>query len=262
MSKRKGFTLVELLVVIAIIALLIAILAPSLRAAKDLARSTYCKTTLNALTKSVLVYTEQNRGYMMVHRHVFIDVTGQKYIEAPSQPDRTAIAFGSGLGKNPTTGLYEDARQFGLLYAAGILAPEQMFYCPAPIEDERCLVENYPKPWGSATGPGSSLIRVGYMWDPWVHQIPGGSADQRTYDDDLVLERHPNERFMTSDLVLSRDHMGHKTSNSAWWNHGYTDGHVDQKEYKQIYALFMAGYDPRVDWQAWNAKIKPELERQ
>jgi prepilin-type N-terminal cleavage/methylation domain-containing protein len=259
MLRHRGFTLVELLVVIAIIALLIAILAPSLRAAKEMARSAYCKSTLNSLTKSVLVYTEGSRGYMMVHRHVFETVAGQKFIEAPTQPDRTSIAFGSGGGNNPTTGLLQDARQYGIVYAAGILGPEQMFYCPAPMKDVRHTIDNYPKPWGSASGPGSSMIRVGYMWDPWVHQIEGGAATQRTYDDELLLERHPNERFLTSDLILDDDRMGHRTAKSAWWNHGYTDGHVDQREYLQVYKLFNAGLEAAVDWAVWQERIRPEL---
>jgi prepilin-type N-terminal cleavage/methylation domain-containing protein len=262
MSERKGFTLVELLVVIAIIALLIAILAPSLRAAKDLARSTYCKTTLNALTKSVLVYAEQNKGMLMVYKHDPIESNGQKYARGAPQPDRTAVAFAQS-NINPTTGLFSEAMQYGLLYVAGILGPEQMFYCPSQIDDERHMLDGYPKPWGSKVGTagGSQLIRCGYMWNPWVHQVPGTSeVSQQTFDDELVLERHPNERFMTSDLILSRQHMGHKTNTGAWWNHGYTDGHVDQREYKRVYDYFMAGLDPRTDWPTWQQYVRKYLE--
>ncbi len=257
MSERRGFTLVELLVVIAIIALLIAILAPSLKAAKDLARSTYCKTTLNALNKSVLVYAEMNKGYVMPFSHDTQTVAGQLYPEEPNQPDRTSVAFGSG-GTNPTTGLLRNAMQYGLVYAAGILGPEQMFYCPAPIEDPRHMIDHYPKPWGSAAGPGSSLIRVGYMWNPWISPIPGG-AGARTYDDMLLLERHPNERFLTSDLILDAKRMGHRTGNSAFWNHGFTDGHVEAREYRWIYQSFMQGFESGYDWNTWNQYIRPRL---
>jgi len=43
---KKGFTLIELLVVIAIIALLLAILLPSLKAVKEVAREVICKSNL------------------------------------------------------------------------------------------------------------------------------------------------------------------------------------------------------------------------
>ena len=46
MNVRKGFTLIELLVVIAIIALLLSIVVPSLKRAKDLAQETICKSNL------------------------------------------------------------------------------------------------------------------------------------------------------------------------------------------------------------------------
>ncbi|UCE50752.1 MAG: type II secretion system protein [Phycisphaerales bacterium] len=60
MPKRTGFTLIELLVVIAIIAVLMAILMPSLRIAREQARSIYCRSNVRALCMAWLVYKDEN----------------------------------------------------------------------------------------------------------------------------------------------------------------------------------------------------------
>jgi len=57
---RKGFTLIELVVVIAIIALLIAIVLPSLSRAKELARLACCSANLSAIGKSLGGYASEN----------------------------------------------------------------------------------------------------------------------------------------------------------------------------------------------------------
>ena len=59
-SQRKAFTLVELLVVIAIIALLMAILMPALRAAKDQARRIHCVNNVRTLSLAWLMYIYDN----------------------------------------------------------------------------------------------------------------------------------------------------------------------------------------------------------
>ncbi len=53
-----AFTLIELLVVVAIIALLIAVLMPSLNTARRQARATLCATRIGQLTRSIVVYAE------------------------------------------------------------------------------------------------------------------------------------------------------------------------------------------------------------
>ena len=57
---RKGFTLIELLVVVAIIALLIAILLPSLGRARELSNRGYCAANLRGIMQSCNIYAADN----------------------------------------------------------------------------------------------------------------------------------------------------------------------------------------------------------
>lgn len=62
MQTKKGFTLIELLVVIAIIALLLAILLPSLQKVKEAARFVICKTHLKSYGLAGELYLQDNNG--------------------------------------------------------------------------------------------------------------------------------------------------------------------------------------------------------
>lgn len=62
MHSKRAFTLIELLVVIAIIALLLAIVTPALRKAKENARETICKTHLKNIGIAILLYLDDNDG--------------------------------------------------------------------------------------------------------------------------------------------------------------------------------------------------------
>jgi len=58
--RKKAFTLIELLVVIAIIAILMAILMPALRLAKDQAYGVICVSNLRNLTRAWYLYQDDN----------------------------------------------------------------------------------------------------------------------------------------------------------------------------------------------------------
>ena len=64
--RAKGFTLVELLVVVSIIALLIAILLPSLRKAREQAKLATCLANMTGIGKASLTYSADDPGENMI----------------------------------------------------------------------------------------------------------------------------------------------------------------------------------------------------
>ncbi|HUU82175.1 MAG TPA: type II secretion system protein [Phycisphaerae bacterium] len=60
-SCGRAFTLIELLVVVSIIALLMAILLPSLKKARDQAKDTVCRSNMHQLGLAIGYYTTENR---------------------------------------------------------------------------------------------------------------------------------------------------------------------------------------------------------
>ena len=62
--RSRGFTLIELLVVVAIIALLVAILVPSVQRALELAKSTVCLSNLRQIGTSLHLYTSANAALL------------------------------------------------------------------------------------------------------------------------------------------------------------------------------------------------------
>ena len=63
---HSGFSLVELLVAMAIIAMLVALLFPALKKAKDTARSIACLSQLRQFGQANHMYAEDNKGYLPV----------------------------------------------------------------------------------------------------------------------------------------------------------------------------------------------------
>lgn len=61
---RQAFTLIELLVVVAIIALLVAILLPSLRSAREQARSAKCLANLRSMGQGIALYANESRDFL------------------------------------------------------------------------------------------------------------------------------------------------------------------------------------------------------
>ena len=100
--KKRAFTLIELLVVIAIIALLMALLMPALRLAKDQAAGLLCVNNLKTLSMAWFTYTVDNDGEL-VNGHVPQDNDPPRHYWVLAPQD----AMGNYTGGN-RPGLVED----------------------------------------------------------------------------------------------------------------------------------------------------------
>ncbi|UCD51770.1 MAG: prepilin-type N-terminal cleavage/methylation domain-containing protein, partial [Phycisphaerales bacterium] len=69
MFQKRGFTLIELLVVVAVIAVLLGILMPALRAARELARGSNCLANQRSLVLAYVMYADDNDS-RLVRGHV------------------------------------------------------------------------------------------------------------------------------------------------------------------------------------------------
>ncbi|MHC4063500.1 MAG: type II secretion system protein [Planctomycetota bacterium] len=141
--KPRGFTLVELLVVVSIIALLIAILLPSLRCARKQAKAVLCLANLRSLSSGAVAYASEWYVYPPSLSN-FMETYGPSGTNAGGL-DWLGIgdqfgAFVEGDPKNPQTGNpkgFAAAPYFGVVWQH--VGNEGVYLCP---EDRPGRIEN------------------------------------------------------------------------------------------------------------------------
>ena len=102
-AKRCAFTLIELLVVIAIIALLVSILLPSLKQAKELARRAACANNLHTYSLGAMLFANEHDGYLPGAHHG----DGQWWVLTPSMRLGEEQTLGQPEGGYPISGIRE-----------------------------------------------------------------------------------------------------------------------------------------------------------
>ena len=141
--KKKGFALIELLVVIAIIAILMAILTPTLQRAREQGKRAVCLSNIRQLTLAWMAYAQQNDDKVVRSRAV----------------DGDPGAAWTGWNHFSYTREHQvDLIKRGLLY--DYCKRVQAYRCPSSLEREGLRTYCITNQWwpGSGVGPQDQIL--------------------------------------------------------------------------------------------------------
>jgi prepilin-type N-terminal cleavage/methylation domain-containing protein/prepilin-type processing-associated H-X9-DG protein len=161
--SRCAFTLIEVLVVVAIIALLVAILLPSLNKAREISRMTVCKSNLRQVILGMGLYSQEMRTLPATQSTFYLSYVWNSLPTWPCLPGYTWEGAKSGGGypygdsdHSRNIGFVRDVPTTGTIYK--YVRQEDVYLCPS---DKPGAPEN------SVTGGGGNG-RLSYSMDAYI----------------------------------------------------------------------------------------------
>ncbi len=218
--RLRGFTLIELLVVVSIIALLISILLPSLKSAREQAKTVACTANLHGYGQSSAIYQAANNGF-------FAGGPGTSGSELQSADDITTASvvqkwdwftpLADYKSKPPTR-----ADQFRDMAERALCPKNQFVSRPFPAATTE---------WRPMQAVSYYTVRLMMLWPEFSSSAPflgatvagaglGGFGDSYFYPSGYSprIERvgNPSEKIFLSDGGRFIDDEGNLTYNTEW----------------------------------------------
>ncbi|MEO1130524.1 MAG: type II secretion system protein [Planctomycetota bacterium] len=197
--SQRGFSLVDLLVSLSVLAVLVAVLMPSLAAAQEAARRTKCASNIRQIGLGLQMYTYDYSGGMpqSVFRQSKMDTKDKsktvESVESEMVHLRVAADAAALRSLGPQSANWSRWDGLGHLVKHEYLSQGRLFYCPSHRGEHR--YETYQDQWFGA--PGSIVSNYQY--------------------------RIPTERYMSSlhpsvtlvaDAMRSQEEYNHRSGNN------------------------------------------------
>ncbi len=237
-AGARGFTLVELLVVVAILALLLALLMPSLGRVRELARRAMCQANLHAMGRAWSLYLHASNDKPGSLFHPYDE---SKWGDTLSQWNGMIFKAHWAIGDG---GYYVNT---GRLWQAELLQSKEVFVCPTMARPSggwfnsptytrfRCprawnaTLTNYWPPRPGKTAYTCYARRRNYYYDePALSAVHGAEKSddhiQLLYTGVGIVERPTNFSWMADSFVTPEAALdGHVPGVNVL----YLDGHVE-----------------------------------
>ena len=194
-GRRKGFTLIELLVVIAIISLLVSILLPSLRMAKEMARRVVCAANLKGVGLTIIMYAGD---YELWPPFAVFDKTDPV----------TTWTSTVGSSVHPI-GHHLDLTKFVEPLHPEYLDNGKLWYCPSA----EGRPTTYQDDWANL---GTSNFRMSYNFEVWRRKLDEPCRD-------MFQDLGERKLFMFDEVIQNPKW-------SYWPNHAHPSGHPEKSD--------------------------------
>lgn len=258
-ARGAGFTLIELLVVIAVIALLLSILAPTLRMAREHAERILCANNLKGLGQALHLYAGRNDDFLPPPYYGTTSTGGAASyfifnvnLSAPVN-DRIRLAVTANQIYN-----------LAPLWITGLIDTPESFYCPSSKNTAFSYdVYTYEGGWPSpdpthpdmnSSNPGA--VRISYSYLPQSSRtMMTVGARQFPAIAQRLSETHPG-RSMCLDVLQSRDRLAHRRGAYVGANLLYSDSSVLFRQNAEVLSKDAYGNDPMQEPELWRSIIR------
>lgn len=254
-----AFTLIELLVVVAIIAMLIAILLPSLAATRHSARRVVCQANVRQIVTGWHLYLEEHKGHFLQQINANVNYGGCQ----GTNQERP-------YGLDPNAPIPKPLNRFVGQAPIVPVTEAQMFNCPSDDGVDKAFPSHYEYYGTSYTTNsiviGQDQMNIDRLW-PFKIRLKLNQVNNRLKNlTESNITTTPSELMLVADATwwdawsagATEENDWHRRI--AWHNVGFLDGHASfTRIYKQIWGAADYQLIPFNDIAREIAALQPDL---